>query len=89
MSGVDAQKLIAAPVRGGSDATTASPWVARGPFVAAVALVGIAGALIPRTLVGATSLPSPETLLMAVLVVGGLLLVPSAGVAGPSCQIRR
>jgi len=63
-------------VRGGRDATTASRWAAREPFVAAVALVGIVASLVPRTLIGATILPPPQTLLMVVLVVGGLLLVP-------------
>ena len=76
MSGVDVAELTGSvpPVR--SEATTASRWAAREPFVAAVALVGIAAALVPRSLIGGATLPQSRILLAGVLVFGGLLLVP-------------
>src|SRR3954454_13499760 len=48
----------------------------REPVVAAVALAGIAGALVPRTWISGVPLPAPDTLLLAVILMGGLLLVP-------------
>ena len=76
MSGVDAAELTGSVSPARSEATTASRWAAREPFVAAVALVGIAAALVPRSLIGEATLPPSRTLLAAVLVLGGLLLVP-------------